>query len=160
MCFFAIVVRLLFSPEVLFWWAPNLLFPFSGCWVSLFVLSFFLVGLFGPLSCYWRQSYKIEHELFLNPVVWMWAAGLLRLQTKDPGGSLPAPHVLSSISLASGERRLQPPFQFLLGFCGAMETHSHGSMSTLSLGIQAPLLTKIFPGPVLILSLHRTHTIF
>ena len=53
---------------------PNLLFPFSGCWVSLFVLSFFLVGVFRSLPCYWRQSYKIEDEMFLNPVGWSWGS--------------------------------------------------------------------------------------
>lgn len=70
--FLSLLFRLLFPPVVLFWWAPNLLFPFSGFWVSLFVLSFFLVGVFRPLPCYWRQSYKIEGEMFLNPVGWSW----------------------------------------------------------------------------------------
>ena len=75
MCaFLSLLFRLLFPPEVLFWWAPNLLFPFSGFWVSLFVLSFFLVGVFRPLPCYWRQSYKIEGEMFLNPVGWSWGS--------------------------------------------------------------------------------------
>lgn len=84
------------------------LFPFSGFLSPLFVLSFFLLGLMGPLSCW--QFYKMEGDMFINFVGWSCAAGILPLHTKATGGSLPAPHFLPTTSLASGARRLQPSF--------------------------------------------------
>lgn len=82
--------------------------PFSGCWAPLIALSFSPIGWLGLLFCYWRLSYKLAGEPFLNPVGW-------RLSSRHSVSLYQGSSRKSSISpfsvhtsLASGARNLQP----------------------------------------------------